>query len=67
MKVTPASGRDWYPTVDSNAGGMAIARPQGFRIDFVRNLSLDQLHDFSLLSLKSFLPCEISRHQKYHF
>ena len=52
MKVTPASGRDWY-SVDSHAGGMTIARPHGFRIDFVRNLSLDQL------TLKSFLQCEI--------
>ena len=30
MKVTPASGRDWY-TVDSYAGGMAIGGHTAFK------------------------------------
>ena len=38
-----------------DADGMAVARPYGFEIDFVRNPFLDQPHDFSLLSLNSFL------------
>ena len=40
--------------VYSHAVGMAVARPYGFKIDFV-TLFLDQLHYFSLLPLNSFL------------
>ena len=36
---------------NSNAGGMAV----NYEIGFVQTLFLEQLHDFSLLSLNSFL------------
>ena len=45
----------WALCLNSHADGMAVARPYGFEIDFVRNPFLDQPHDFSLLSLNSFL------------
>ena len=40
---------------NSQAIGMAAKRPYNFKINFVRNPILDQLHDYSLLSLNSFL------------
>ena len=43
----------------SHAVGMAVAQSLDFEIDFARNLILDQLHDFSLLSLNLFLKSKI--------
>ena len=47
VKVT--FGHSW--SLNSHAGGMAVARPNGFEIDFWETLFLDQLDDFSLLFL----------------
>ena len=47
--------QDNQTKLKSHAVGMAVARSYGFEIDFVRSPFLDQLHDFSILSLNSFL------------
>ena len=51
MLVNPKSV---FGTFNSHAGGMAVELPYGFEIVFWETLFLDQLHDFSLLSLNSY-------------
>ena len=45
----------YYVLFNSQAGGMAIGRPYGFKIDLWETVFLDQLQNISLLSLNSFL------------
>ena len=51
--------------VNSHAGGMAVARPYGLKIDFERNAIYVSVAWFSSLSLNSFtLIFEIKIHEK---